>query len=47
MQKRIGLGLGLYSRLNLSKKLLSISYWSSRELSFVEETLGGDLVGLG
>ena len=47
MQKRAGLGLGLYSRLHLSKELLPISFWSTKELSFVEKTLGGDLVGLG
>ena len=46
MQKRAGLGLGLLSRLHLSKEHSSISCWSIREFSFVGETLGGDLVEL-
>ena len=47
MQKRAGLGLGLLCRLYLRKEHSSISLWSIREFSFVGETLGGDLVGLG
>ena len=47
LQKRAGLGLGLYSRLHLSKEHLSISCCGSRELSFVGKTLGDDLAGLG
>ena len=47
MQKRAGLGLGLLCRLYLRKEHFSISDFSFRESSFVGETLGGDLVGLG
>ena len=47
MQKRAGLGLGLLCRLYLRKEHSSISDWSIIEFSFVGETLGGDLVGLG
>ena len=47
MQKRAGLGLGLLCRLHLRKEHSSKSDLSSREVSFVGETLGGDLVGLG
>ena len=47
MQKRAGLGLGLLCRLYLRKEHSSISDFSFRESSFVGETLGGDLVGLG
>ena len=47
MQKRAGLGLGLLCRLNLRKEHFSISDCSIKESSFVGETLGGDLVGLG
>ena len=34
-------------RLYLRKEHSSISDWSIKEFSFVGETLGGDLVGLG
>ena len=44
---RAGLGLGLLCRLHLRKEHSSISFWSIKESSFVGETLGGDLVGLG
>ena len=47
VQNRAGLGLGLLCRVHLRKEHFSISNWSSRESSFVGETLGGDLVGLG
>ena len=47
MQKRAGLRLGLLCRLYLRKEHFSKSDFSSRESSFVGETLGGDLVGLG
>ena len=47
MQKRAGLGLGLLCRLHLRKEHSSKSDLSSRESSFVGETLGGDLVGFG
>ncbi len=47
MQKRAGLGLGFLCRLYLRKEQFSISDWSVKEFSFVGETLGGDLVGLG
>ena len=47
MQKRAGLRLGLLCRLYLRKEQFSISDLSSRESSFVSETLGVDLVGLG
>ena len=39
--------MGLLCRLYLRKEHSSESDWSSRESSFVGETLGGDLVGLG
>ena len=47
MQKRAGRGLGLLCRLYLRKEHSSISDWSIKEFSFIGETLGGDLVGLG
>ena len=47
MQKRAGLRLGLLCWLYLRKEHFSKSDFSSRESSFVGETLGGDLVGLG
>ena len=47
MQERAGLGLGLLCRLYLRKEQFSISDFSFRESSFVGETLGVDLVGLG
>ena len=47
VQKRAGLGLGLLCRLHLRKEHSSKSDLSSRKSSFVGETLGGDLVGLG
>ena len=47
LQKRAGLGLGLLCWLYLIKEHSSISDWSIRELSFVGETFGGDLVRLG
>ena len=47
MQKRAGLGLELLCRLYLRKDHFSKSDFSFRESSFVGETLGGDLVGLG
>ena len=47
MQKRAGHELGLLFRLYLRKEHSSKSDLSSREVSFVGETLGGDLVGLG
>ena len=47
LHKRAGLGMGLLCRLYLRKEHSSKSDWSSRESSFVGETLGGDLVGLG
>ena len=47
VQKRAELGLGLLCRLHLRKEHSSKSDWSSRESSFVGETLGGDLIGLG
>ena len=47
VQKRAGLGLGLLFRLYLRKEHFSKSDLSIRESSFVGETLGGDLVGLG
>ena len=47
MQKRAGRGLGLLCRLYLRKEHSSTSDFSFRESSFVGETLGGDLVGLG
>ena len=47
MQKRAGLWLGLLCRLYLRKEYSSKSDFASRESSFVGETLGGDLVGLG
>ena len=47
MQKRAGLRLGLLCRLYLRKERFSKSDFSRRESSFVGETLGGDLVGLG
>ena len=47
MQKRAGLGLGLLCRLYLRKEHSSKSDFASRESSFVGETLGGDLFGLG
>ena len=46
MQKA-GLGSGLLCRLYLRKEHSSISDWSIKGFSFVGETLGGDLVGLG
>ena len=44
---RAGLGLGLLCRLHLKIEHSSISDFAIRESSFVGETLGGDLVGLG
>ena len=43
MQKRVVLGLGLLCRLHLRKEHSSKSDLSSRESSFVGETLCGDL----
>ena len=47
LQKRAMLGMGLLCSLYLKKEHSSKSDWSSRESSFVGETLGGYLVGLG
>ena len=47
MQKRAGLRLGLLCWLYLRKEHFSKSDFSSRESSFVGETLGGNLMGLG